>query len=132
MLDQLMRDVIATGLAAQHRDVVPTAVPLVEHRLVVGPDPVHGDPMMPGGHLARGIEASTQVVRRDRPEAAIMHIVFACPYDLDGASYLLRQHDRIHDEIEVAIAPPAEAAAHQQIVHIPLFARYVEEVCRPS
>ena len=63
MLDQLMRDVITTGLAAQHRDAVPTAVPLEKHWVVVGPDAVDGDPMMPGGHLAGGIEAGTQVMR---------------------------------------------------------------------
>src|SRR3981081_853646 len=59
-----------------------------------------------------------------------MHIVFACPYHLDGTPHLLRQHNRIHDEIEVAIPAPAEAAAHQEIVQLHLFARDVEELGR--
>ena len=85
---------------------------------------------MPGRELAGGIEAGAQVMRRQRPEAAVVHIVLARPHHLDRALDLLRQHHRVHDEIDVAVAAPAETAAHQQVVQLHLVARDAEELGR--
>ena len=49
---------------------------------------------------------------------------------LTGAPDLLRQHHRVHDEIDVAIPAAAEAAAHQEIVQLHLVARDAEELGR--
>ena len=49
---------------------------------------------------------------------------------LTGRLDLLRQHHRVDDEIDVAIAAAAEAAAHQQVVQLHLVARDAEHLGR--
>ena len=85
---------------------------------------------MPCRELARGIEAGAQVMRRQRPETAVVHVVLARPHHLDRTADFLRQHHRVHDEVDVAIAAATEAAAHQQIVQLHLVARNAEELGR--
>ena len=59
-----------------------------------------------------------------------MHVVLARPHHLDRAPGLLRQHHRVDDEIDVAVAAPAEAAAHQQSCSFTLSLRDAEELGR--
>src|SRR5262249_57049903 len=86
--------------------------------------------MMPGGDLAAGIEAGAEIVRRDWTESPVVHVVLARPHDLDRTSGLLRQHDGVHDEIDVAIAAPTESPAHHKVVQLHLVARDAEEFRR--
>ena len=80
--------------------------------------------------MPAAIETGAQVVRRQRPEAAVVDVVLARPHHLDRPLDLLRQHHGVDDEVDVAIAAAAEAAAHQQIVQLDLVARDAEQLGR--
>jgi len=69
-----------------------------------------------------------QVVRGDRPEAAIADVILARPQHLHRLAGVLCQQDGVDDELLVAMAPPAEAAAHQIIVELDLIARNAEHL----
>ena len=66
--------------------------------------------------LPDGVEAGAQVMRRQRIEAAVVDVVLARPHHLDGLLHRVRQHHRVVDVFLVAMAAPAEAAAHQHVV----------------
>ena len=59
-----------------------------------------------------------------------MDIVLARPHHLHRPPRLFRQQHRIDDEIDVAVAAPAEAAAHQHVVELHLVARNAEDLGR--
>jgi hypothetical protein len=57
-----------------------------------------------------------EVMRGDRPQASVMHVVLARPNHLDWALGFLGEQDRINNELLVAVAAPAEAAAEQGVM----------------
>ena len=69
-------------------------------------------------------------MRGDRAEAPIVDIVLARPHDLHRPPRLFRQQHGIDDEIDIAVAAPAEAATHQHVVELHLVARNAEDLGR--
>ena len=130
LLHQLMRDVVALQVGAQHRDEVLAAGRLIAHRIHVGPDAIDRDAVLPGGELAGLIKPGLQGVSRDRTEPAVADVVLAGPHHLDRPARFLRHQHRVDDEIDVAVAAPAEAAAHQHVVQLHLVLRDAEDLGR--
>ena len=69
-------------------------------------------------------------MRRERTESAVVHVILARPHRLDRLADLFRQHHRVDDEIDVAIAAAPETAAHQKVVQLHLVARNAEQLGR--
>src|SRR6476659_5996101 len=86
--------------------------------------------MMPCRELARGIECGPKVMRGHWPKTTIVHIVLARPHYFDGAANFLRQHDRVHNEVDIAVAAATETTTHQQIVQLHLISRNAKELGR--
>ena len=57
---------------------------------------------MPRDDLARAVKASLQMMRRQRAEAPVVHVVLACPHRLDRLARLLRKQHRIDQEVQAA------------------------------
>ena len=91
-------------------------------------DPVAGQSMVPGDELAGGVEPGADVMRGDRTEATVANIVLAGPQHLYRFAGLLREQHRVDDKLLVAMAAPAEAAAHQQVVQLHLVAWNAERL----
>ena len=87
-----------------------------------GADAVDGDAVLPGGELAGLIEARPQMRGRRSDGTGRLHVVLARPHHLHRPARFLRQQHRVDDEIDVAVAAPAEAAAHQHVVQLHLVA----------
>ena len=75
---------------------------------------------MQRGHVALRVEAGGQLALRDRVVAAVLHVFFARPDQLDRrARHLLGDRHRLAHPV-VHCAAPAEAAAEQQLVDLAL------------
>ena len=75
---------------------------------------------MQRGDVALRVEAGRQLALRDRVVAAVQHVLFARPDQLDRrAGHLLRDRHRLAHPV-VHCAAPAEAAAQQQLVDLAL------------
>ena len=128
LLDELVGHVVAGEVGAEHQDAVAPVAALVADRIGKGQNPIAGDAVLEGDDLAGRIETGLEIVRRERPEAAVLDVVLARPHHLDGALGLLRHQHRIDDELLVAVAAPAEAAAHQHVVELDLVAGDAERL----
>src|SRR2546423_11730910 len=71
--------------------------------------------MGPGDRLALGIEAGRDAIIVIRPVHVVLDVFLAAPEHLHRAGDLFRHLHRPGDEIH--LEPPAEAAAHEMVVH---------------
>ena len=72
---------------------------------------------MQRGQIVVGVEARRHLALRDRMIAAVRHVLFARPQQLDRrARHLLGDQHGLADI--VGLAAPAEAAAEHQLVHV--------------
>ena len=79
---------------------------------------------MQRGHVALGVEAGGQLALRDRVVAAVRHVLFARPDQLDRrARHLLARSSTAWRDPVVHRAAPAEAAAEVELVDLALRGR---------
>ena len=123
-------DVVIRRIEAVERDAVAALLPLEPHRVLERGHLVAGLAMMERDQLAGGVEAGAQIVRGQRIEAPVMDVVLARPHHLDGLLHGVRQHHRVVDVFLVAVAAPAEAAAHQHVVIGDLVRLYAQRIGR--
>src|SRR5262249_1585260 len=128
LLRKAVRDVVGAQLRAGHREEIALAAALVAHRILERRDLVARDAMLPGDDAARAVEPRAQVMNRQRPEAAVAHLVLARPEYFHGAFYRSGKQHRVDDELLVAVAAPPEAAAEQRQVKLDLLGRDAERL----
>ena len=121
VVDQQVRDVVAeralraAGVEALEHDRVLAVLQVL--RMSEGEDRLAGDAHVQPGQVAVGIERAGHLALRDRMVAAVRHVLFARPDQLDRrAGHLLGDRDRL---LHVVVGgAPAESAAEQHLVHV--------------
>ncbi len=114
VLGELVRDRILRDRRALHHDPVDRRRLAAGHGGRIGHDRFRHDAVMPGDHLAAGIEAGLDVVRGHRPEFAEGEVVLAAPDQLHRLADRLGEAHRIEDHLLLAAA--AESAAQQMLM----------------
>ena len=117
-------------IEAVERDAVAAVLPFESYRVLERRHLVAGLAVMERDQPAGCIEAGAQIMRRQRTEAAVVDVVLARPHHLDRLLDRFRQHHRVVDVFLVAVAAPAEAAAHQHVVVDDLVGRDAEGIGR--
>ena len=79
----LVCDIIRSQLDAEHQNGVFLTTELVTYRIHVRDHAVACEALVPGDDLSGGIETGPQIMRRDRTQATVVHVVFTRPHHFD-------------------------------------------------
>ena len=129
-LAQAVGNLVIRRVEAVEGDAVAALLPLEPHRVLERGHLIARLAMVERDQLARRVEAGAQIMRRQRIEAPVVDVVLARPHHLDRLLDGVGQHHGVVDVFLVAVAAPAEAAAHQHVVVGDLVGRDSERVGR--
>ena len=115
VLDPQVRDVVGQVRRALDRDRIDAAHLLERVRVQLLHQRRLHDALLPCRRRAIGVERRPHPDVGDRPVVVVLDVVFPAPHHLHRRADLLRRFHGVSDE--VALAAPAETAAHVRRVH---------------